>query len=239
MYLHNQTKWLNTFCLGGAFFITLTDSPLESPFLSGQEKELIAENKRLDYIPNIEIASTVKLQRKAKIMSKLSSFKKNMKLMKSRKEKLKTPWYKIMTDRDFLLSVLQSTVLSWQSPVMTLMLKKYLQEIHGYSINEAAFMVTIPNNISQIVFGWTFAWLGDLAIQKNFSTLLVRRVGAIVCAVSSIPYLVLPFMPCSLVNTRGFVAFIQIFGSLRVAGNLAGYTSFREDPVNHRNFFII
>ena len=224
-------KWyiLLFWCIGTAFFVTMTDDPLESPFLSEPEKELIAEDKRREFKPKIKPPSCqVHVRRGSRIISKLSSFKRNMKLMKSRKEKLKTPWYKIITDRDFLLSILQSIALSWQSPVMTMMMKKYLQEIHGYSINEAAFMVTIPNNISQVVFGWTSAWLGDLAIQKNIPTLLVRRVGAIICAISSLPYLILPFLPCSIVNKRWFVALIQIFGSFRVAGNLAGYTSFRE-----------
>ncbi|XP_023343012.1 sodium-dependent phosphate transport protein 4 isoform X2 [Eurytemora carolleeae] len=223
---------------GTAFFVTITDDPLESPFLSEPEKELIAEDKRREFKPKIKPSCQVHVRRGSRIISKLSSFKKNMKLMKSRKEKLKTPWYKIITDRDVLLSILQSIALSWQSPVMTMMMKKYLQEIHGYSINEAAFMVTIPNNISQVVFGWTSAWLGDLAIQKNIPTLLVRRVGAIICAISSLPYLILPFLPCSIVNKRWFVALIQIFGSFRVAGNLAGYTSFRElSPTYNRQLF--
>ena len=53
------------------------------------------------------------------------------------------------------------------SPVQTIGVKKYLEEIHGYSITDASFMVTIPLNISSIIFGFLAGLAGDWAVKKK------------------------------------------------------------------------
>ena len=55
----------------------------------------------------------------------------------------------------------------------------------------------------------------------------MRRFGAGIVILSTLPYLVLAFLPCSVLANRITILLVQIFGSIRVAGNLAGYSSFR------------
>ena len=59
------------------------------------------------------------------------------------------------------MSVTQTSKV-WGSVMMILLVKEYLDEIHGYSLQEAAFIVTIPNNIAQFVLGLCVGSLGDL-----------------------------------------------------------------------------
>lgn len=158
---------------------------------------------------------------------KMSNYRKNINFIKKKKHKIKTPWLKIIKDTDFILATIQSTVQSWMVPVMILMVKKYLQEIHGYSIRESSTMVTIPSNIAQITIGWASAYVGDYAVSKNVPNWIVRKVSAILCALAAIPYLILPFLPCEFLSPRATIVVIQILGSCRVIGNLAGYTTFR------------
>ena len=61
--------------------------------------------------------------------------------------------------------------------MMILLVKEYLEEIHGYSLQEAAFIVTIPNNIAQFILGLCVGSLGDLMIKKEVDVKTVRRVN--------------------------------------------------------------
>ena len=182
---------------------------------------MLAEDKKWSYTPP-EAVSNQNL-----IKIKMYNYRKNICFIKKKKHKIKTPWLKMIKDPDFILATIQSTVQSWMAPVMILMVKKYLQEIHGYSIKEASTMVTIPSNIAQIIVGWVSAYVGDYAVSKNVPNWIVRRVAAILCALAATPYLILPFLPCEFLSTRATIVVIQVLGSCRVIGNLAGYTTFR------------
>ena len=128
--------------------------------------------------------------------------------------------------------------------MMILLVKEYLEEIHGYSLQEAAFIVTIPSNIAQFVLGLCVGSLGDLMVKKNVDVKTVRRVGAGVQILAIIPLLVLPFLPCEVVSFRATMVIVQVKFSLkvllpanlfsqvlcsfRVFGNLAGFSSFKD-----------
>ncbi|XP_023334822.1 uncharacterized transporter slc-17.3 isoform X3 [Eurytemora carolleeae] len=218
---------------GAIFFIVITDDPLDNLFLSYDEKKLIAEDKNWDFHP-----PTIQYKTKLKMRSQLRKYRRNIQIMKNRDSKIKTPWFKILTDPDFILATIQTTVQAWQSPVMTLMMKKYLLEIHGYSISNAALMVTAPPDISLMILGYLSAWAGDIALNLDVPAHIVRRAGAVICSLSSLPYLILPFLPCYIVSYKATVVGIQILGSFSSAGSLAGYTTFRElSPTFTRQLF--
>ena len=98
--------------------------------------------------------------------------------------------------------------------MMILLVKEYLEEIHGYSLQEAAFIVTIPSNIAQFVLGLCVGSLGDLMVKKNVDVKTVRRVGAGVQILAIIPLLVLPFLPCEVVSFRATMVIVQVKFSL-------------------------
>jgi len=113
-----------------------------------------------------------------------------------------------------------------------------LEEIHGYSLQEAAFIVTIPSNIAQFVLGLCVGSLGDLMVKKNVDVKTVRRVGAGVQILAIIPLLVLPFLPCEVVSFRATMVIVQVLCSFRVFGNLAGFSSFKDiSPTFQRHLF--
>ena len=129
--------------------------------------------------------------------------------------------------------------------MMILLVKEYLEEIHGYSLQEAAFIVTIPNNIAQFVLGLCVGSLGDLMIKKEVDVKTVRRVGAGVQILAILPLLILPFLPCEVVSYRATMVVVQVefsyssclwkhsdafqvVCSFRVFGNLAGFSSFKD-----------
>ena len=95
------------------------------------------------------------------------------------------------------------------------MVKEYLEEIQGYSLQEAAFIVTIPNKIAQLILGLCVGSLGDLMIKKEVDVKTVRRVnwspqvrrvGAGVQILAILPLLILPFLPCEVVSYRATMA---------------------------------
>ena len=94
--------------------------------------------------------------------------------------------------------------------MMVLLVKEYLEEIHGYSLQEAAFIVTIPNNIAQFVLGLCVGSLGDLMIKKEVAVKTVRRVGAGVQILAILPLLILPFLPCEVVSYRATMIVVQV-----------------------------
>ena len=98
----------------------------------------------------------------------------------------------------------------WGSVMMILLVKEYLEEIHGYSLQEAATIVTIPNNIAQFFLGLSVGYLGDLMIKKNVDVKTVRRVGAGVQILAILPLLVLPFLPCTVVSYRATMVVVQV-----------------------------
>ena len=94
--------------------------------------------------------------------------------------------------------------------MMILLVKEYLEEIHGYSLQEAAFIVTIPNNIAQFVLGLCVGSLGDLMIKKEVEVKTVRRIGAGVQILAILPLLILPFLPCDVVSYRATMVVVQV-----------------------------
>ena len=50
-------------------------------------------------------------------------------------------------------------------------------EIHGYSISNAALMVTAPPDISLMILGYLSAWAGDIALNLDVPAHIVRRAG--------------------------------------------------------------
>ena len=50
-------------------------------------------------------------------------------------------------------------------------------EIHGYSISNAALMVTAPPDISLMILGYLSAWAGDIALNQDVPAHIVRRTG--------------------------------------------------------------
>jgi len=143
---------------GILFFVFCTDDPLDNHFLTYEEKRIIAEDKERTY----DKLPTKNIQMKAKI----NKYVKNIKVRKL-SAKLKTPWLKIVTNPNFLLAALQCTAQAWQTPVMMMGVKKFLEDVHGYSITQAVLMVTIPTNISSIVFGYIFGLAADWATKKK------------------------------------------------------------------------
>ena len=261
----DKIGWEFLFYFPGAFsvlmailyYIFMTDDPLENTWISPEEKKLLAECHNREYkpspAPNDSTTSTSSLG------PRLKKYKAQMKFKKPKPEKpMRTPWKHIFCTRMLWLATLQATAQVcqrrnrlaltqtskvWGSVMMILLVKEYLEEIHGYSLQEAAFIVTIPNNIAQFVLGLCVGSLGDLMIKKEVDVKTVRRVGAGVQILAILPLLILPFLPCEVVSYRATMVviqvefscssclwkpFTQVLCSFRVFGNLAGFSSFKD-----------
>ena len=153
-------------------------------------------------------------------------------------EASRPPWSQILGTWMLWVTTLQAMGQAWSGVMMILMVKEYLEEIHGYSLQEAAIMVTIPNNLTQFFLGLGVGYLGDLLIKKKVAARTVRRLGSGIQMLACLPLLLLPFLPCSWIDYRASMVVIQSLASFRVFGNLAGYSSYRDiSPTFHRHLF--
>jgi hypothetical protein len=136
------------------------------------------------------------------------------------------------------VATLQAAGQAWSSVMMILLTKEFLEEIHGYSLQEAAMIVTIPSNVAQFVLTLLVGSLGDWLDRRGVPALTVRRLGAAVQILSVLPLFALPFLPCSVVSYRATMVVIQVLCSFRVFGNLAAFSSYRDiSPTFHRHLF--
>ena len=215
----------------------MTDDPLENSWLTPQEKEMVAVSQKRQVVA--QDASS----------SKFDYYRRQMKFKNKQKGKKQPPWKKIFCTRMLWVATLQATAQAWSGIMMILMAKEYLEEVHGYSLQEAAIAVTIPNNLAQFLLGLCVGYLGDWLIKMRVSEVAVRRVGAAVQILAILPLLVLPFLPCSAITYGATMwavqvtpplcsVLLQVICSLRVFGNLAGYSSYRHiSPTFQRHLF--
>jgi len=218
--------------LGLVYFLLMTDDPLENPFLFSEEKQMIADAQERIFFP----VEDSKLSRRQKIMKRMKKNKEN--ITKSRSKKKPVPWKSILTEKMLWISTLQATGQAWTTVMMVLMNKEFLEEIHGYTLQEAAVMVTIPNNVAQVFIALATGFFGDFLIKKNVSKITIRRFGSIIQILAALPMLVLPFLPCDVMKYRVVMIIIQVLSSFRVVGNLSGYSSYRDiSPTYQRHLF--
>jgi len=216
------------------YFFIMTDDPLENPFLHSEEKQMIADAQNRIFISSDDKT----LSRSRTIMNKMKKNKKRITKVKNKVDTRTIPWKKMLTEKMLWVAALQATGQAWTTVMMVLMNKEYLEEIHGYSLQEAAIMVTIPNNVAQFFIGLATGFLGDFLIKRNVSNITVRRFGAIIQILAALPMLVLPFLPCTVMEYRMTMILIQVLSSFRVVGNLAGYSSYRDiSPTFQRHLF--
>ena len=186
--------------------------------MSCKEKVLLAEAQKRPYMPSSPNTAHG---------SKLRRFGQQMNFKKAKTSKVTTPWKKILSSGMLWVANLQGVGQAWGGQMMVLMVMKYLEEIHGYSLQESAIMVTIPNNIAQFILGFCSGSLNTF-LTKRVSARTVRRLGAGIQILAILPLLLLPFLPCSLITNRATVVVIQVLGSFRVFGQLAGYSSYHD-----------
>ena len=180
------------------FYIFMTDDPLENSWLTPQEKEMVAVSQKRQFVAR-EASS-----------SKFDHYRRQMKFKNKQKGKKQPPWKKIFCTRMLWVATLQATAQAWSGIMMILMAKEYLEEVHGYSLQEAAIAVTIPNNLAQFLLGLCVGYLGDWLIKMRVSEVAVRRVGAAVQILAILPLLVLPFLPCSAIAYRATMWAVQV-----------------------------
>jgi len=138
------------------------------------------------------------------------------------------PWRQIFTTPMFWLSVMQQTSQTWIMSMMVYLNKDFLEEIHGYSVEEAALMVTVPNNLFNIVVYITTGHLADFLTSIKTPKITIRRMGVIIQILSVLPMFAMPFLPCGFLEVREVTVLIAIFSSFRIVGTLAGYASFND-----------
>ena len=125
---------------------------------------------------------------------------------------------------------------SGQSQMMVLMNKDFFEEIHGYTLSEAAMLVTLPNNLFMIAVYFSAGYLADYMNKVGIEKIRIRQLGIVVQIISVIPMLSMTFLPCSVMEYREVAVAIQIFSTLRGFGNLAGYSSMGDlSPTFHGN----
>ena len=220
--------------LGFLYFLIMTDDPLENPFLYTEEKQMIADAQERMFV-SIE---DPKLSRRQKIMKRMMKNKMNINISRTGAHKKSVPWKSILTEKMLWISALQATGQAWTTVMMVLMNKEYLEEIHGYTLQEAAIMVTIPNNVAQFFIALATGFFGDFLLKKNVSKITIRRFGSIVQILAVLPMLILPFLPCNVMEYRVAMILIQVLSSFRVVGNLSGYSSYRDiSPTYQRHLF--
>ena len=220
--------------MGLVYFLMMTDDPLENPFLLSDEKKLIAESQNRIFVPSQE----PNLPKRQKIAKQMKKYKRTMKIRKGKTQQNPVPWKSILMEKMLWIACLQATGQAWTSVMMVLMNKEYLEEIHGYTLQESAVMVTIPSNVAQFFIGLGTGFLGDFLIKKKVSTIILRRLGSFIQILAALPMLSLPFLPCDIMEQRWVMVLIQVLSSFRVVGNLAGYSSYRDiSPTYQRHLF--
>ena len=145
------------------------------------------------------------------VSSLLKKYKQQMKFKNAPGgEASRPPWSQILGTWMLWVTTLQAMGQAWSGVMMILMVKEYLEEIHGYSLQEAAIMVTIPNNLTQFFLGLCVGYLGDLLIKKKVAARTVRRLGSGIQILACLPLLLLPFLPCSWIEYRASMVVIQV-----------------------------
>ena len=212
--------------IGFVYYIFVTREPYDNVFLSQQEKELIGlDHNRI--LSNDQKEPKSK-SRAHKFALTALRFKRDMKVMNTQTTSHVRPWGKIFTTPMFWLSVMQQTSQTWIMSIMVYLNKDFLEEIHGYSVEEAALMVTIPNNLFNIVVYIITGHLADFLASMKTPKITIRRLGVIIQILSVVPIFVMPFLPCKLLEVREVTVLIAILSSFRIVGTLAGYASFND-----------
>jgi len=227
-YIIENLGWEYLFYLPGGlavvmamlFYVFMTQDPMDNLFLDDQEKLLIAEDRGCQFqVPKIPCNGFHKT---------IVKFKNDIKIKPESCNVLSVPYAKIFRTRMFWLSVMQTTAQSWIMSMMVLMNKDFYEEIHGYSVEESAMMVTLPNNLFMIAVFVTAGHFADFLARIGVEKLTIRRIGVCVQIISVLPMSVMSFLPCEVLQYREVATFIQIFSSLRGFGNLAGYSSLKD-----------
>ena len=211
---------------GLMYYIFVTREPYDNVFLSQEEKELIGVDHGrilLDHQKEQKSKS-----RAHKFALTALRFKRDMKVMNTQTTSHKRPWRKIFTTPMFWLSLMQQTSQTWIMSIMVLLNKDFLEEIHGYSVEEAALMVTVPNNLFNIVVYIITGHLADFLTSINTPKITIRRMGVIIQILSVLPIFAMPFLPCDFLEVREVTVLIAILSSFRIVGTLAGYASFND-----------
>ena len=212
--------------IGFVYYIFVTREPYDNVFLSQEEKELIG-------IDHGRILSDDQKEPKSKTRAHKFAltalrFKRDMKVMNTQTTSHPRPWGQIFSTPMFWLSVMQQTSQTWIMSMMVYLNKDFLEEIHGYSVEEAALMVTVPNNLFNIVVYITTGHLADFLTSIKTPKITIRRMGVIIQILSVLPMFVMPFLPCGFLEVREVTVLIAIFSSFRIVGTLAGYASFND-----------
>ena len=212
--------------IGFVYYIFVTREPYDNVFLSQEEKELIGvDHGRILSDDQKEPKSKSRAHRFALTALR---FKRDMKVMNTQTTSHARPWRQIFSTPMFWLSVMQQTSQTWIMSMMVYLNKDFLEEIHGYSVEEAALMVTIPNNLFNIVVYIVTGHLADFLTSIETPKITIRRMGVIVQILSVLPIFAMPFLPCKLLANRNVTVLIAIMSSFRIVGTLAGYASFND-----------
>ena len=208
---------------GSLYYVFMTQDPADNLFLSAEEKKKIADSKGKSYEAEESISGLEPVYHQ--ILKVVQKFMSDMRIVIAEKFISPIPYKKIFKTKMFWIAMMASTAQSWIMSMMVLMNKDFFEDIHGYSVQEAAMMVTLPNNLFMIPVYLCAGFLADYLIQAGVEKVRIRQIGISVQIISIIPMFVLPFLPCQVMKYREMAVFIQIMSSLRGFGNLSGYSS--------------
>ena len=229
--LIEKIGWESLFYISGGFslvvgvlyYVAMTQDPADNLFISEEEKELIASSRGKTFL--VKKTQAEYRSRSANLYRMFSKFKNDMKVRTDDPNLHPVPYKEIFMSKMFWLSAAQATAQFWIMSMMVLMNKDFFEEIHGYTVSEAAMLVTLPNNLFMIAVYFSAGHLADFMNKVGIEKIRIRQLGIIVQINSVIPMLTMTFLPCSVMEYKEVAVFIQIFSTLRGFGNLAGYSS--------------
>ena len=219
--------------VGVTFYIFVTREPVDNIFLSEEEKVLLATEKGKPYTSEVELNKEKEKNpscatQTSECFKKVLKFKRDMKFFNRQTTTYSRPWGKIVRTPMVWLSIMQQTSQTWIMSMTIYMNKDFLEEIHGYSVEEAAMMVSLPTNLMNILVYITSGHLADFLVSKNVAKIRIRQMGVIIQILSVVPTFAMPFLPCKIMSYRAFTVFVHVWSSLRIIGTLAGYASFND-----------
>ena len=184
---------------GSLYYVFMTQDPADNLFLSAEEKKKIADSKGKSYEAEESISGLEPVYHQ--ILKVIQKFMSDMRIVIAEKFISPIPYKKIFKTKMFWIAMMASTAQSWIMSMMVLMNKDFFEDIHGYSVQEAAMMVTLPNNLFMIPVYLCAGFLADYLIQVGVEELRKRQIVFSVQIISIIPhsdvcFITIPTMSC-------------------------------------------
>ena len=193
--------WEYLFYIPGAFQILISmlvaifslDDPTESPFLSVEEKILLGKK------PSEETSN------QCKTVYSITRYiiNKVVTLYRLRRTVIRDTgkWYKALKSMKYWAILVATFGYYWSSEGILVYTVNYLHDMHGFSDRQIAIYSSLPTNISMFILSLVAPFLAGILVEKKWiGKVSIRRIGAILCSLAGLPFILMGTLPCATIE---------------------------------------